>query len=71
MKTKKNSPARDRILKTASELFYHNGYHQTGTNEIINKADVAVSRFIAKSLFIPAKISFPQLRRPSFFNIAL
>ncbi len=42
---KKESPARERILKTATELFYQYGYHQTGTNEIIKKANVSKATF--------------------------
>ncbi len=45
MMVKKDSPARDRILKTATELFYQQGYHQTGTNEIIKKANVSKATF--------------------------
>ncbi|WP_084598172.1 TetR/AcrR family transcriptional regulator [Flagellimonas lutaonensis] len=29
------------ILKTAGSLFYRNGYHNTGINEIIKHADIA------------------------------
>ena len=32
---------KDRIIETASELFYHNGYNQTGINQIIAEAGVA------------------------------
>ena len=32
---------RDRIVETASDLFYHNGYNQTGINQIIAEAGVA------------------------------
>ena len=34
-----------RILKTASDLFYQQGYRSTGTNEIIKKAGVAKASF--------------------------
>lgn len=32
---------RNKIIKTASELFYRNGYNSTGINEIIEKAGIA------------------------------
>lgn len=33
--------AKERIIRTASELFYQNGYNLTGINEIIAKAEIA------------------------------
>lgn len=42
-KTKKT--ARERILETAEDLFYRQGYRATGINEIIAKADVAKQTF--------------------------
>ncbi len=41
------SQARRRILNTARELFYHNGYRATGINEIIRKSGVAKATFYA------------------------
>jgi AcrR family transcriptional regulator len=41
------SPARDRILATAADLFYKQGYRATGVNEIIKHADVAKATFFA------------------------
>ena len=35
------TPAPDRILSVASELFYKKGYRATGINEVIDKSDVA------------------------------
>ncbi|GAA3623529.1 TetR/AcrR family transcriptional regulator [Flavivirga jejuensis] len=32
---------KERIIETASNLFYHNGYNQTGINQIIAEAGVA------------------------------
>ena len=32
---------KERIIETASDLFYHNGYNQTGINQIIAEANVA------------------------------
>ncbi|MDO5979848.1 TetR/AcrR family transcriptional regulator [Flavivirga spongiicola] len=32
---------KERIIETASDLFYHNGYNQTGINQIIAEAGVA------------------------------
>lgn len=34
-------------MKTASDLFYRQGYHQTGINEIIDKSGVAKATFYA------------------------
>lgn len=36
---------RERILETASRLFYEQGYHLTGINQIIEEADVAKATF--------------------------
>ncbi|MFY0255344.1 TetR/AcrR family transcriptional regulator [Chitinophaga sp. 30R24] len=33
---------KDRILNTASDLFYHQGFNQTGINQIIAEADIAI-----------------------------
>ena len=41
------SAARRRILDTARELFYRNGYRATGINEIIKKSGVAKATFYA------------------------
>jgi AcrR family transcriptional regulator len=45
-KTASGSP-RERILQTASDLFYRNGYRATGINEIIRKSGVAKATFYA------------------------
>lgn len=34
-------PVKDRLIESASELFYQNGYNNTGINEVIEKANVA------------------------------
>ncbi len=44
---RKAGSARDRIIKTAADLFYRQGYRATGINEIIDKADVAKATFYA------------------------
>jgi AcrR family transcriptional regulator len=43
----KAKTARDRILNTAADLFYRNGYRATGINEVIAKAEVAKATFYA------------------------
>ncbi|WP_303721864.1 TetR/AcrR family transcriptional regulator [Malonomonas rubra] len=46
MKTKQHSIApRERILNTAAELFYHQGFRATGINEVISKSGVAKATF--------------------------
>lgn len=47
VRTKRRAGARERILATARDLFYHNGYRATGVNEIIEKARVAKATFFA------------------------
>ena len=42
-----NLSARERILNTAADLFYRNGYRATGVNEVIEKAKVAKATFYA------------------------
>lgn len=37
----KHSEIRNRIIETASALFYKNGYNATGINEIISESDIA------------------------------
>jgi len=41
--SKKSS--RDRIIQTANNLFYRQGYHQTGINQIIEESAVAKATF--------------------------
>ena len=45
--TEQQSEARERILETAADLFYRNGYRATGINEVIAKAEVAKATFYA------------------------
>ena len=45
--TPRDSAAAKRILATASDLFYRNGYRATGINEIIDKSGVAKATFYA------------------------
>ena len=48
----KNNSPRDRILATASELFYKQGYRATGINEVIKQSGVAKATFYSH---FPAK----------------
>lgn len=41
----RTSPKRDEILEVASRLFYEQGYHQTGIQQIISEADTAKGTF--------------------------
>lgn len=41
----KYSPVRQKIINTANNLFYSQGYHQTGINQIIEEAEVAKASF--------------------------
>jgi AcrR family transcriptional regulator len=47
-KDKTESDAYKRILATAQDLFYRNGYRATGINEIIAKSGVAKATFYAQ-----------------------
>jgi AcrR family transcriptional regulator len=42
-----NLPPGPRVLRTAARLFYEQGYHATGVNQIIAEADVAKATFYA------------------------
>jgi len=44
-KTKQQSGAKDRILEAADRLFYEQGYHKTGVNQLIDEAQVAKASF--------------------------
>ena len=37
--------SRERIIDTANDLFYRQGYHQTGVNQIIEESGVAKATF--------------------------
>lgn len=41
-KMKQKSSVKERILDTASRLFYHQGFNSTGINQIIAEADIAI-----------------------------
>lgn len=38
---KKKLPVKERLVETASQLFYEKGYNRTGINEILEKSEVA------------------------------
>ena len=44
---KTDPPAREKILSVANDLFFRQGYHQTGTNQLIDEADVSKATFYA------------------------
>jgi AcrR family transcriptional regulator len=44
-KSTKSATPRERILETASELFYKQGYRSTGINEVIRQSGVAKATF--------------------------
>jgi AcrR family transcriptional regulator len=50
--TAKTGSPRERILATASELFYHQGFRATGVNEVIKQSGVAKATFYSH---FPAK----------------
>lgn len=63
----KKKGVKERIIETASELFYQKGYNLTGINEIIEKAEVAkasmYSHFRSKEEIC---ISYLQHKQTSF-----
>jgi AcrR family transcriptional regulator len=50
--TAKTGTPRERILATASDLFYHQGFRATGVNEVIRQSGVAKATFYSH---FPAK----------------
>lgn len=45
MQKSRTLSSRERIIATANELFYRQGYHQTGINQIIDESGVAKATF--------------------------
>lgn len=45
MQIKRKTSSREKIINTASDLFYRQGYHQTGINQIIEESGVAKATF--------------------------
>lgn len=45
MRKKTKLTSRERIIKTATDLFYRQGYHKTGINQIIDESGVAKATF--------------------------
>ena len=45
MQKKRDLTSREKIIKTAIDLFYRQGYHQTGINQIIEESGVAKATF--------------------------
>ncbi|ASZ14141.1 TetR/AcrR family transcriptional regulator [Chitinophaga pendula] len=66
---KKASDPKTRILETAGELFYKQGYHATGINQVIQEAEVARASLY---LHFPSKeallIAFLEKRHTYWFE---
>ena len=45
MQKKRELSGREKIIKTATDLFYRQGYHKTGINQIIEESGVAKATF--------------------------
>ena len=45
MQKKRGLTSREKIIRTATDLFYRQGYHQTGINQIIEESGVAKATF--------------------------
>lgn len=45
MQIQRKISSREKIIDTACDLFYRQGYHQTGINQIIEESDVAKATF--------------------------
>lgn len=45
MQRKRDLTGREKIIRTATDLFYRQGYHQTGINQIIKESGVAKATF--------------------------
>jgi AcrR family transcriptional regulator len=45
MQKRRDMTSREKIIKTATDLFYRQGYHQTGINQIIEESGVAKATF--------------------------
>jgi len=45
MQKRKEMTSREKIIETATDLFYRQGYHQTGINQIIGESGVAKATF--------------------------
>jgi len=62
--------AKKRLLDTADDLFYRQGYHQTGINQIIKEANTAKASFYAH---FPSKkylgIAYLKKRNHSWFHL--
>lgn len=45
MQKKRDLTSREKIIRTATDLFYRQGYHQTGINQIIEESGIAKATF--------------------------
>lgn len=71
----KQKPVKDRLIETASELFYQNGYNNTGINEVIEKANVAkaslYSHFKTKDALCIAYLNHKETQFYNKLNVFL
>ncbi len=72
---KNQKPVKARLIETASELFYQNGYNNTGINEVIEKAQVAkaslYSHFKTKDALCLAYLNYKETQFYNKLNIFL
>lgn len=75
MPTAEIETARERILRTASELFYERGFHAVGIDLIVKRAEVAKAtlyrHFLTKDDLITAYLEDASARFSKWFNASI
>lgn len=75
MPTAQSETARDRVLRTAGELFYEHGYHAVGIDLIIERAEVAKAtlyrHFATKDELIAAYLDHANTRFMQWFDASV